>query len=179
MDALTGGNNEFENTLKYLLPFYASQANNIAYKASATDKSPAAERFYDDNQWMALALIDAYKRSNNKTYLKTAKSIYKFLLNGFDTIGGGGMYWKENDFTTKNTCSNGPMIINILILLCLFINGQIKIFALQMPCFTTTSAYPQKKLTKGYMLTIVVPCWKVICCCITLQNKKNIWQKPV
>ncbi len=33
------------------------------------------------------------------------------MMTGYDTIAGGGLYWKEGDKTTKNTCSNGPGIL--------------------------------------------------------------------
>lgn len=33
------------------------------------------------------------------------------MMTGFDTVSGGGLYWKENDHTTKNTCSNGPGVL--------------------------------------------------------------------
>ncbi len=33
------------------------------------------------------------------------------MMTGYDTIVGGGIYWKEGDKTTKNTCSNGPGIL--------------------------------------------------------------------
>lgn len=29
-------------------------------------------------------------------------------MTGYDDLAGGGIYWKEDDKTTKNTCSNGP-----------------------------------------------------------------------
>jgi uncharacterized protein YyaL (SSP411 family) len=33
------------------------------------------------------------------------------MMTGFDTISGGGLYWKEHDLTSKNTCSNGPGVV--------------------------------------------------------------------
>lgn len=69
------------------------------------------DRFYDDNQWIAIAYMDAYNRTTNKEYIKLAREIYDFMLSGYDTAAGGGMYWKEFDHTTKNTCSNGPGVL--------------------------------------------------------------------
>ena len=68
-------------------------------------------RFYDDNQWIGIAYMDAYNRTKNTSYLSLSKEIYGFMMTGFDTIYGGGLYWKEYDSTTKNTCSNGPGIL--------------------------------------------------------------------
>ncbi|MDE1192093.1 MAG: glycoside hydrolase family 76 protein [Arachidicoccus sp.] len=69
------------------------------------------DRFYDDNQWLGLTAVDAYNRTRNKSYLNFAKLIYRFMMTGYDTVSGGGLYWKEGDKTTKNTCSNGPGIV--------------------------------------------------------------------
>jgi len=68
-------------------------------------------RFYDDNQWIAIAYLDAYKRTKMPKYLDVSKMIYQFMMKGLDTVAGGGLYWKEGDLTTKNTCSNGPGIL--------------------------------------------------------------------
>jgi len=69
------------------------------------------ERFYDDNQWIGIAYMDAWQRTGDKKYLELSEEIYRFMMSGYDTISGGGLYWKEGDLTTKNTCSNGPGII--------------------------------------------------------------------
>ncbi|WP_207421532.1 glycoside hydrolase family 76 protein [Desertivirga brevis] len=74
-------------------------------------KERLSSRFYDDNQWIAIAYLDAYNRNHKQKYLDVAKMIYKFMMTGHDTITGGGLYWKEKDYTTKNTCSNGPGIL--------------------------------------------------------------------
>ncbi|HLP73967.1 MAG TPA: glycoside hydrolase family 76 protein [Bacteroidales bacterium] len=68
-------------------------------------------RYYDDNQWIGIAAADAYARTGEKSYQELAKTICNFMMTGYDTISGGGIYWREGDFTTKNTCSNGPGII--------------------------------------------------------------------
>ena len=72
------------------------------------------DRFYDDNQWIGIAYLDAYTRNKDTSYLRLGKDIYDFMMTGFDTVSGGGLYWKEFDPTTKNTCSNGPGIIMAL-----------------------------------------------------------------
>jgi DUF1680 family protein len=68
-------------------------------------------RYYDDNQWIGIAAIDAYQRTKKKEYLDLAKLIYRFMMTGYDTVSGGGIYWRENDYSTKNTCSNGPGVV--------------------------------------------------------------------
>ena len=68
-------------------------------------------RYYDDNQWLGITAMDAFSRTGKKEFLDLAKTIYRFMMTGYDTISGGGIYWREGDKTTKNTCSNGPGII--------------------------------------------------------------------
>ncbi|MEO8414254.1 MAG: glycoside hydrolase family 76 protein [Ginsengibacter sp.] len=84
-----------------------------AYQAYVM-KEQKDSRFYDDNQWVAIACLDSYERTKKQQYLDIAKDIYHFMMTGFDTISGGGLYWKEDEKTSKNTCSNGPGIIMAL-----------------------------------------------------------------
>jgi uncharacterized protein YyaL (SSP411 family) len=68
-------------------------------------------RYIDDNQWIGIAAIDAYNRTGKVEYLDLAKLIYNFMMTAHDTVYGGGLYWRENDYSTKNTCSNGPGVV--------------------------------------------------------------------
>lgn len=69
------------------------------------------DRYYDDNQWIGITLMDGYKRTKNPAYLKKAVMIFDFMMMGFDEAAEGGLYWREVDKLTKNTCSNAPGII--------------------------------------------------------------------
>jgi hypothetical protein len=66
------------------------------------------ERYYDDNQWIGITALDAYERKNKKSYLALGKLVYDFMMYGYDSVLGGGIYWKETSKSSKNTCSNGP-----------------------------------------------------------------------
>ena len=79
--------------------------------ASYIMKFKGGDRFYDDNQWLGITSMDAYKRLKNKTYLNIGKEIYDYMMTGYDTVLTGGLYWQENKKVSKNTCSNGPGII--------------------------------------------------------------------
>ncbi len=69
------------------------------------------DRYYDDNQWIGIASLDAYKRTKNKKYLQLGTDIYHYMMSGYDSVSGGGIYWVENNKSSKNTCSNGPGIL--------------------------------------------------------------------
>ncbi|MFY9233759.1 MAG: glycoside hydrolase family 76 protein [Fimbriimonadaceae bacterium] len=66
------------------------------------------DRYYDDNAWMCLALIETYEVLGDKKYLKWAEEAFKFVWSGWDEKLGGGIYWRENEKKSKNTCSNAP-----------------------------------------------------------------------
>lgn len=79
--------------------------------ASYIMKLKGGDRFYDDNQWIGITAMDAYARNKEKQHLQTAKVIYDYMMTGFDTALGGGLYWQENKKVSKNTCSNGPGVL--------------------------------------------------------------------
>jgi hypothetical protein len=105
---------------QYMLPveqaidqYYSDKPPYPAYQDYAL-KERSSSRFYDDNQWIAIAYMDAYHRNHKKKYLEVSEMIGRFILGGLDTVTGGGIYWKEGDKTTKNTCSNGPGVLVLL-----------------------------------------------------------------
>lgn len=93
-----------------LQPYYDPAPPVSGYNEYIMELSPG-QRYYDDNQWVGITALDVYERTGDKTYLDLGKEMYDFMMNAYDTTLGGGLYWRENDFETKNTCSNGPGII--------------------------------------------------------------------
>lgn len=79
--------------------------------ASYVVKERREDRYYDDNQWIGIAYLDAYTRRRRYWYLQKGEEIWRFMMTGYDTVSGGGLYWKEGDKTTKNTCSNAPAVL--------------------------------------------------------------------
>jgi hypothetical protein len=74
-------------------------------------KLKPGERYYDDNQWIGITSLDAYARKKKKSDLELGKMMYDFMMTGYNDVLGGGIYWKEGDTESKNTCSNGPGIL--------------------------------------------------------------------
>jgi hypothetical protein len=68
----------------------------------------SADRYYDDNEWMALALVETYERLHDPKYLRWAGDTLRFVMSGEDQSLGGGIYWREREKSSKNTCSNAP-----------------------------------------------------------------------
>jgi predicted alpha-1,6-mannanase (GH76 family) len=110
METLHPGEKHLQKVLKAIDQYYSNQPPAPGYEAYPVNKGEE-DRFYDDNQWIGIALIDAHARTKQQQYLATAQMIYRFMMTGYSPAAGGGLYWKEKDSTTKNTCSNGPGIV--------------------------------------------------------------------
>ena len=72
------------------------------------------DRYYDDNAWVVLAFAEAYEVTGNVQYRDWAERTLRFVLSGEDTQLGGGLYWKESEHSSKNTCTNAPAISGAL-----------------------------------------------------------------
>jgi rhamnogalacturonyl hydrolase YesR len=71
------------------------------------------DKFYDDNEWIGLHLVQHYKRTGDKAALKRAKEIFDLVVFGWDTDPShpcaGGVYWTQAPWSQdRNTVSNGP-----------------------------------------------------------------------
>ena len=70
--------------------------------------SGGGQKYYDDNAWVGLELIRAYNQLGDPAYREKAAETFQFVISGWSDALGGGIYWRERDMSTKNTCSNGP-----------------------------------------------------------------------
>lgn len=85
-----------------------------------SDKSPPGyasfgnshdDRYYDDNVWIGIDLLELYEHTPEDWTLQKAKIVWNFIMSGRDEVLGDGVYWKEGDMSTKNTCSNAPVVV--------------------------------------------------------------------
>ncbi len=74
------------------------------------------DRYYDDNAWMVLALAESSEVLDDPEQLKRAALALDYALSGEDDKLGGGIYWRESDKASKNTCSNSPTAYACLIM---------------------------------------------------------------
>ncbi|RQO75793.1 glycoside hydrolase [Pedobacter sp. KBW06] len=109
MDVLYPKQQHLKPVVKAIDQYYSEKAP-VAYQDYVTAER-LSSRFYDDNQWVAIAYLDAYNRTREQHYLKNAIMVYDYMITGMDNKAGGGLYWKEGDFSTKNTCSNAPAVL--------------------------------------------------------------------
>jgi hypothetical protein len=88
--------------------YWIVKDNLGAYNGNLHGKT---ERYYDDNEWIVLGLLEAYEVLHDDALLKRAQETFRFVMSGEDQKLGGGIYWRESDRATKNTCSNAPAIV--------------------------------------------------------------------
>jgi len=73
------------------------------------------DKYYDDDAWLAITLLEAYETNRNPRYLSRADATLKFVLSGWDERAGGGIWWHQSHKDgTKNACSNGPAAVACL-----------------------------------------------------------------
>jgi hypothetical protein len=61
--------------------------------------------FYDDNAHIVIAEMDSYASTGDPVFLQRATNTYNFVLHGEDDVGGGGIWFKEDEFVRKDTVS--------------------------------------------------------------------------
>lgn len=99
---------QLDPKFKVRLREYAD-ATRIYWNQGGYDVLPTPkplDRYYDDNAWMALALVETHEVLGDKKYLEWAKGALDFALKG--EAKDGGIYWRESDRASRNTCSNAP-----------------------------------------------------------------------
>lgn len=71
------------------------------------------DKFYDDNEWLALEFLRLYERRGNAAYLDKAKAIFELVVYGWDDDPThpcpGGVFWTQASWSSdRNTISNAP-----------------------------------------------------------------------
>lgn len=64
------------------------------YAPRLGDRNPKQRTWFDDNGWIGLAFLDAYRATGDTRYLTDAERAFRFIAaEGWDTAAGGGMWW--------------------------------------------------------------------------------------
>ncbi len=63
------------------------------YSPYVGDSSPKQQTWFDDNGWIGLAFLDAYRATGNSRYLTDAERALHFIAAGGWDSGPGGMWW--------------------------------------------------------------------------------------
>ncbi len=93
--------------LDKFLPRYQSKKSGKyrAYSSTTSD----GDRYYDDNEWIVIELVRAYRLLGNEDYLTYAKELAEYVYSGW-VESSGGVRWIEGG-DSCNTCSNGPAAV--------------------------------------------------------------------
>ena len=68
--------------------YWQDAKGTIGYNVLPMPSPP--DRYYDDNEWIGIALCDAYDLTKDKAYLTRAEAVMQFVLSAEDDKFGGG-----------------------------------------------------------------------------------------
>lgn len=89
--------------------YYDTTRNPSAYASYIkVEGGFSSDRFYDDNIWLGIDFTTLYLITKQEKYIDRAKAIWQFIESGTDDNLGGGVYWVEQNKSSKNACSNAP-----------------------------------------------------------------------
>lgn len=112
----------YEDVLNRCLPFYRVTNATITPPSGEVytgityynaGRNSQGDFYYDDNAWICIQLLNAYRLLGKETYLQQAEAILEFMWTGWDDKAGGGIYW-DKTFQGKGICCNGPVAVSYL-----------------------------------------------------------------
>lgn len=90
---------------------YANRAKEL-YKSIARENGGSyINDFYDDMEWLAIALLRGYKLTGDAEYKDTVNLLWTEIKSGWNSQMGGGIGWQKNTPYYKNTPANMPATI--------------------------------------------------------------------
>ncbi len=106
---LPGGTSElsYVRTLATNLSAYWDAQAPVPGYAPTVHPSAHATKYFDDNAWVGLDLVEAYRLTKDPAYLTQAEAVFRYEESGWDP-NGGGIYWNDQHIT-RNTPSNAPV----------------------------------------------------------------------
>lgn len=93
-----------------------TKATKLVSGTRSRNNNDLINHFYDDMEWMALALLRGCDAHNNfnRQFMPHVKRLFNDIVGGWDDVEGGGIHWNKainGDGKTKNACSNAPAMI--------------------------------------------------------------------
>jgi hypothetical protein len=105
-----------EQADEFHLRYWCTQNGTSGYNAS---NGNCGDRYYDDNAWIALALLELYELTEDIKYLGWAQDTVAFCMtgeNGPQDNPNGGIRWHESNTSGASVCSTAPTCLANLIL---------------------------------------------------------------
>ncbi|MFZ2050683.1 MAG: glycoside hydrolase family 76 protein [Solirubrobacteraceae bacterium] len=70
------------------------------------DRGSGVETWFDDNGWLGIAFLEAFRATKSHAYLSDANKAFEFAVHyGWDASAGGGMWWN-----TDHPYHSGPAL---------------------------------------------------------------------
>lgn len=113
--AASAARDDLRTVLANLEQYWDERAEPPGYDSYVVEYG-GGDKFYDDNEWLGIDFVLAYRLLGEESWLEKARAMWTFALSGWFDEMGGGIYWKEHDLSTKNTCSNAPAAVLALML---------------------------------------------------------------
>jgi len=90
---------------------YADRAKDVYNSIYRLNGRTFINDFYDDMEWMALALLRGYKLTGDEEYRDTVMLLWNEIIKGWNSQMGGGIAWQKGTPYYKNTPANMPATI--------------------------------------------------------------------
>ena len=90
---------------------YANRAKAVYESVYNLNSYSFANTFYDDMEWMALALLRGYQLTGDEAYKKTVLELWEIIKLGWSDDSDGGIAWQFETPAYKNTPANMPAAI--------------------------------------------------------------------
>lgn len=105
VDVLVDG---YERTRKHS---YLDRIDRVVAGVRQLNGETLLHNYYDDMEWMALALLRVYDATGREDYKEAVLVLWESIKTAWNGHMGGGMAWKKDQLDYKNTPANAPASI--------------------------------------------------------------------
>jgi predicted alpha-1,6-mannanase (GH76 family) len=90
---------------------YLQRVDRVIVGVRKLNGGTLLHNYYDDMQWMALALLRIYDLTREPVYLTQVFTLWENIKTAWNDHCEGGMAWKKDQLDYKNTPANAPACI--------------------------------------------------------------------
>ena len=90
---------------------YCQRIENVLNSVLRKNNGNIINLYYDDMEWMALALLRAWECTQRDKYKDLALILWEDIKRGWNNNMGGGIAWRKIQLDYKNTPANAPASI--------------------------------------------------------------------
>jgi len=90
---------------------YLERIDSLASHLRRINGDTFLHNYYDDMEWLALALLRVYDATGDRLYRERVSELWTDIRTAWNSHMGGGMAWKKDQLDYKNTPANAPAAI--------------------------------------------------------------------